>query len=168
MTPQNVPNPDQNPDKILGHLTWARFHQGSANTAYAEATKLADAELKRFHDKSNHDSKRPGPGHYPAARLLQAYALTGMRRYDEAQAIIDEEIERQRLGCNEQTYFFLCHYQGLEAVIAQIAQKSDAPADLANLIRWEPFGNLLQDLTERSYYLLKPVSSDAYEMPQYL
>lgn len=195
-----------NPELILDHLKFARFDPAYAGKAFQMAEALSQDELKRFHGKSSHDSKEPG--FYPAARLLQAYALTRIPRYEEAKAIVDEEIRRQRPRCDAQTDFFFANYIGLAAVIARqtdgpakaverletlvdrvaahmvkqriSSAKEDATDVIRGIINSElrvesasaaasmGFKDLLQILTDKSYYLLRPASSDAYEMPQYV
>lgn len=107
--------PNINPELILSTLKWAKFDPEYAGKALQMAAELSQAELKKYHESSG---AQKVPGHYPSSRLLEASALVNMKRYDEAQRIVEEEIPRYSAGFNSGTYFFLeCHI-GLAVVIA--------------------------------------------------
>lgn len=106
-------------DEILDDLNGARFE--SALTA---TTLLAAAEFARFNAETRNPNGMPRhpyfgqPGHYPAARLLQAYALAGLGRYADAQAVIDDEITRLHQHAHHRAEALLALHIGLSAMIS--------------------------------------------------
>ncbi|MBI3036888.1 hypothetical protein HYY73_04020 [Candidatus Woesearchaeota archaeon] len=125
-------------DEILTDLKGSQFEQ----------VLLKSVALARDQHSEFWQNKKAGrfaePGYYPAARLLQAYALAGNGMCEQAQAVITEEVERLRQGTHARIDFILSHHIALAAVMA--SQKG-VIAD--GLLRYEVLVNKVAAMTAK-------------------
>ncbi|GEM_PF-4417160 len=114
-------------DETLNDLSTAQFE-----SALSRATRLSAGELSRFHAETHNPTGMPRhpyfgePGYYPAARLLQAYALAGLRRYNAAQAVINDEIRRLHQHTTTRVDALLAFHIGLSAIVSREMQNPAA------------------------------------------
>lgn len=104
-------------DEILVALKDSQFEK-----AHMAANVLARDQLIEYWQNVN-AARFAEPCHYPAARLLQAYALAGLgtRQHQTGIAVVSEELGRLKKGQHMRVDFIIFHYIALAT--AMVGQK---------------------------------------------